>query len=601
MFQTGYLLSELRRRWGRTIVTALGLAIGVGLVIGIIGVSEGLSAAQSSVLSPLSSIGTDILVTRVAGSTDTATGGTGTASTPTGGAGGGGGGFFAGGPGGRNVALNSDAAQSLLAENTNVLTDLSKLGPAGTNFVHDFFLSSTLLTFPEAALTQTATVPGVESVSPGLTQNVQHETGTVPQQVATVTEAAQTFSQTQTVRTQLTPDQRQALQQCLASKGLTFGRGGGGGSTGTASPAPGGGAGGGGGQVFGSGGDSAFAACLPQGQGTANFSFTSPARTIQQIVNPPQTNINNSSYTAAGVDPRDPTQGLVTKSQLVAGSWLPAGTSNDVLLNVSYANQHSYKVGAGLPINGVTYTVSGLVNPTLTGSIADIYFPLSTLQNLSGKSGEITQILVKVNSASSVQAVASRIQALLPGATVVTTASLASQVTGSLVDAKKLTDRLGGALGVIVLISAFVIAMLLTLSSIGKRVREIGTLRAVGWSRGRVVRQILAETIGIGLVGGAIGIGLGYAASLAVRAFSPTLQAAAPGVATFGGSSASQVFGQSTTVAVKNVVVHLTSPVHPVTLLIGVGLAVVGGIIAGGVGALRASRLSPAEALRNLA
>src|SRR2546425_12915990 len=51
MFQKGYLLNELRRRWGRTIVTSLGLAVGVGLVIGIIGVSQGLSKAQNSVLS----------------------------------------------------------------------------------------------------------------------------------------------------------------------------------------------------------------------------------------------------------------------------------------------------------------------------------------------------------------------------------------------------------------------------------------------------------------------------------------------------------------------------------------------------------------------
>ena len=39
MFQFGYAFHELRRRLGRTILTALGLAAGVGLVIGIIGVS----------------------------------------------------------------------------------------------------------------------------------------------------------------------------------------------------------------------------------------------------------------------------------------------------------------------------------------------------------------------------------------------------------------------------------------------------------------------------------------------------------------------------------------------------------------------------------
>src|SRR3954447_13026506 len=67
MFQMRYVASELRRRLGRTILTALGLAAGVGLVIGIVGVSQGLDDAQTKVLSPLSKVGTDILVTRVAG------------------------------------------------------------------------------------------------------------------------------------------------------------------------------------------------------------------------------------------------------------------------------------------------------------------------------------------------------------------------------------------------------------------------------------------------------------------------------------------------------------------------------------------------------
>src|SRR4051795_7980808 len=79
MFQLRYVASELRRRAGRTILTALGLAAGVGLVVGIIGVSQGLDAAQTEVLSPLSKVGTDVLVTRVAGAPPSA----GTATTTT--------------------------------------------------------------------------------------------------------------------------------------------------------------------------------------------------------------------------------------------------------------------------------------------------------------------------------------------------------------------------------------------------------------------------------------------------------------------------------------------------------------------------------------
>ncbi len=240
MFQRGYLLQELRRRWGRTLVTALGLAVGVGLVLGIIGLSQGLSEAQTAVLQPLSSIGTDILVTRVATSTATGNG------APNNGApNNGGGGFFAngangGGGGGAAVALNganASDATALLAENSNVTTDLSKLGPAGTKFTHDFFLSSTLLSFPADALTATVNVPGVASATAGLTQLVEHQTGTVPTQTATFVTGGETLTATSTPAP-LTDAEQAAVQSCLQSSGIRIGERGG--TTATVTPKVGG-------------------------------------------------------------------------------------------------------------------------------------------------------------------------------------------------------------------------------------------------------------------------------------------------------------------------------------------------------------------------
>ncbi|MDQ1375794.1 MAG: hypothetical protein QOJ09_3132 [Actinomycetota bacterium] len=594
MFHLLYIGGELRRRLARTILTALGLALGVGLVIGIIGVSQGLDDAQNHVLAPLQSVGTDILVTRVAGAPpiSASAGATTTTAPQRQGRGQGGGGFFRGGGGGPG-GVNQQDVQALLSENQNVITDLAKLGKPGDMFTRDFFLSATLLSFPQSSVSRIAKVPGVESAVGGLVQLANHQSGTVPQIVASIQTGGQTF--TQTVRPDpMTDAERQAFQQCLQAKGVTIGPPADGGG-----PGGGDGPGGGGGGGAGRGGNPAFDECLPQRFREFRAQFTTPVQTIQQVVNPPSTDIKSQSYTAAGVDPAHPSSGLVTSEQLTGGRWLSTSAKDEVLLNVAYANTKSLKVGSKLPINGTDYTVVGLVRPTLTGSTADVYFPLGTLQTLAGKGGRVTQVLVKAHSAGNVDAVAAAIRKQLPGAEVVTRKALADQVTGSLADAQSLANRLGGALAVIVLIAAFAIAVLLTLSSIAKRVREIGTLRAIGWSKGRVVRQLLGETMGIGLIGGVLGLGVGAIVATGVHAFSPSLKATSSGVPGVGSSSLSAFFGQAATTA-HTTTVKLSAPLHPSTLALGVVFALVGGVLAGLVGGWRAARLAPVVALRDL-
>jgi ABC-type antimicrobial peptide transport system permease subunit len=603
VFHLHYITSELRRRLARTVLTALGLALGVGLVIGIIGVSQGLDEAQDDVLAPLGSVGTDILVTRVAGATpasgDAAAATTTTAPNQGRPAPGRGGGFFAaGGPGGQGDVLNQADSAALLNENNNVVTDLKSLGEPGTQFTHDFFLSATLLSFPDAAIDNIAKIDGVSSATGGLVQQVQHQTGTVPQIVAEIQTGGETV--TQTVRPDPPTDAEQAeIQQCLADKGFSIGpppdqgaggQGSGGQGGGGVTRGPGGGGGPGG---------AAFQECLPQRFREFQASVITPLRSIQQVVNPPSTDITNTSYSAGGVDPTTPDQGLVTREQLVGGRWIAKGATNEVLLNVAYANSKSLEVGSKLPINGTDYEVVGLVNPTLTGSIADVYFPLETLQQLAGKNGRVTQVLVKVDSAGDVDRVAADIEKQLPGAEVVTTKALANQVEGSLADARSLADKVGGALAVIVLGAAFVIAVLLTLSSIAKRVREIGTLRAIGWSKGRVVRQLLGETLGIGVLGGLLGVAVGVGVAAAIGAFSPELSATTAGVPGAGSSTLSGFFNQAASVA-QTTKVGLSAPLSATTLAIGVVFALVGGLLAGLIGGWRAARLAPVVALRDL-
>ena len=63
VFYLRYLRNELLRRRTRTVLTTLGLAVGVALVIVIASLARGLDRAQKKALNPLSSIGTDLTVT----------------------------------------------------------------------------------------------------------------------------------------------------------------------------------------------------------------------------------------------------------------------------------------------------------------------------------------------------------------------------------------------------------------------------------------------------------------------------------------------------------------------------------------------------------
>jgi ABC-type lipoprotein release transport system permease subunit len=475
-----------------------------------------------------------------------------------------------------------------------VLTDLSKLGPAGTKFVHDFFVPGTLITFPQAAIQQIAGISGVQSAVPGLSLQALHETGTVPTITDTVTTGGQTITSTQTPAP-LTAAERASVFSCIQASG-GFPQGG---VTGPrpspgSTPRPGGGGGDGGVGRFGA----AYQKCLPARLQQYIATVVVPAQTINRVLNPPSTDTQTKTYTAAGVNPADRTSGLITAAQVVSGSWFSATPANDILVNSAYASSNAITPGQKLTINGTAFTVVGLVNPTLTGNISDMYFDIDTLQSMSTNASRVNEVLVKVANSDQVDTVAAAIQKKLPGAQVLTAKSLANQVSGSLATARSLASTLGTALAVIILLAAFLVAALLTTSSVAKRVREIGTLRAIGWRRGRVVRQIVGETMGIGLIGAGLGVLIGIGVVQAVNHFGPTLTATVSGLAV-GASSAGTIFHQASSASATQSI-HLEALISTTTILLGVAFALLGGLVAGAIGGWRASRLAPASALRDL-
>ena len=134
-------------------------------------------------------------------------------------------------------------------------------------------------------------------------------------------------------------------------------------------------------------------------------------------------------------------------------------------------------------------------------------------------------MLVRAANSSSVAQVQKAIETALPQAQVASSKDVADQISGSLVDASNLSNNLGLVLSIVAAVAAFLLAALLALSSVGKRVRELGTLKALGWTQRLVVRQVAGESLAQGILGGIFGIGLGILAALAIDAFGPSLTA----------------------------------------------------------------------------
>lgn len=322
-------------------------------------------------------------------------------------------------------------------------------------------------------------------------------------------------------------------------------------------------------------------------------------------------NFDVDSFSVYGTDVAHLALGPLTSSKLTSGRTFKATETNAkvAVVDSAYAKQKKLKVGSTVTVSGTKFQVVGIATADSGDPAANVYLPLTQAQTLADAKDKVTTVYVKATDSQRIDGVKSAVQKNVPGTTVTTSADLADTVSGSLSTASDLASNVGKWLSLVVLIAAFVVAGLLTSSAVSRRVREFGTLKALGWKSGRVTRQVVGEAVVNGLIGGVLGIAVGLAGAYAVTAVSPSLtaqlgggggagQGAGGGPGGFGGGGGGGGFARQSTS--KAVDVALSAPVSLATIALAVGLAVAGGLIAGGFGGWRASRLRPADALRRV-
>ena len=454
MFYIKYLFAEIFRRIGKTLTIVFGLAIASAIIILIMSFSQGLSDSQKNVLNPLQNVGTDIMLTRSLS--------------------------------GEDLASMDDTTKAEFESENRMRMNFAELGDPGTTFSTDQFSTGSMLTY-EANITEKLG-SDVSSYAQGLILNISHMEGTVPDVSATITTGPRSFSINMNAEQQVALDEAMAQAQAeITALGLDP--------------------------------DSAEARDIIHKYRDAmrtTATITAPSETITQRIGPIQTDVNTTNLTISGVDTTKTDIGLILPSQIVSGTYF-TGADNEIIVNKSYADKNGKNTGDIVTLAKVDYKIVGIAEPKLYTNTTDFYLPLGVLQTIANKTDRINILLVKTTSADNVEAVSTAVESLITGGTVVNSKDTADKVSGSLVQANKLTNKFIGITSIVIIVAAFVIVSLLTIFSINKRTREIGTLKAIGWNKWTVTRQILLENAILGVLGAAVGVGLGIAAIVLIN------------------------------------------------------------------------------------
>jgi predicted permease len=188
-------------------------------------------------------------------------------------------------------------------------------------------------------------------------------------------------------------------------------------------------------------------------------------------------------------------------------------------------------LGKSITLNGKTYTVVGVAPSRVTGfSVTDVYVPIgqwtdATFRNRAISMGTTAIGRLKVGvtteqARAEMEKIAENLAAAYPETNKGSSVTIMSMKTDAVGNVRGILLVLLGAVSFVLLIACANVANLLLARSTG-RAREFAIRSALGASPGRVIRQLLTESVMLGLAGGGIGLLLAKWGTRAILAALP--------------------------------------------------------------------------------
>jgi putative ABC transport system permease protein len=218
---------------------------------------------------------------------------------------------------------------------------------------------------------------------------------------------------------------------------------------------------------------------------------------------------SNPYFMLSGIQP---SQLAESPPLLLGGVLLSVDGVDEVLLGDRAASDLSANVGDTVALDGRQLRVVGIYRSGTTIQDSGAYVALDVASEMAKKDGVVTAVYVKVRSGADIEQVADRIEETVPQVVAITSVSEYGEIDQGV----QIVDSLNMAISVLAVGIGAIGVMNTMIMSVFERTREIGILRAVGWSGQRILRMIVTESLLLCVVAAVVGLLLGVLATRAV-------------------------------------------------------------------------------------
>ncbi len=220
------------------------------------------------------------------------------------------------------------------------------------------------------------------------------------------------------------------------------------------------------------------------------------------------------AWIVLGIESKNPVGPGILSTAVSEGRFFDS-EKPEALLEVAYARQFGIKIGETISVAGRSYPVVGFIDASRAAKIAvaNVYLPLKEaqsiatvspqLQTVSPFSSEDVNLLFLKVEQEWISEVAGATRSILGKKSTVATPDSFLKLLGSLF---ALSEKFTFTASLIAVIVAVLIAFKTMAGNVAERAREIGVLKAVGWTNRNVAAQLMAESIAQCLIAGFLGL-----------------------------------------------------------------------------------------------